>query len=99
MALAKSLSGYPGLRTQVLSALNPSDFKERHVYRSLPALAGRVTEAGLEKLVANPNVVRIDLDVGVFSICLLACQFDSLVDYLRYVSIFRPWLLRLRKAH
>jgi subtilisin family serine protease len=44
--------------------LDPSDFRVRHKYQAVPALAGKVTETGLSKLVANPNVLRIDLDVG-----------------------------------
>jgi subtilisin family serine protease len=48
----------------VLSALAPSDLIVKHQYEAVPALAGRVTEAGLANLVADPNVLRIDLDIG-----------------------------------
>jgi hypothetical protein len=52
------------LQDQVLSTLDPSDFRLKLRYQAVPALAGIATEAGLAKLAANPNVVRIDLDVG-----------------------------------
>lgn len=52
------------LQRGVLSQLAPSDFGTKQAYRAIPALAGTVTNAGLAKLLANPNVVRIDLDVG-----------------------------------
>ena len=52
------------LRGQVLSSLDTSEYRERYRYQSIPALAGRLTETGLAKLIANPNVVRIDLDIG-----------------------------------
>ncbi|MCH7999341.1 MAG: S8 family serine peptidase [Chloroflexi bacterium] len=48
----------------VLSPLGPSDFELRIRYEAVPALAGQLTAAGLSKLLANPSVVRIDLDVG-----------------------------------
>ena len=52
------------LQDRVLSRLDTSEYRGRYRYQSVPALAGRVTEAGLAKLVADPNVVRIDLDTG-----------------------------------
>jgi len=52
------------LQGQVLSVLDTSEYRERYQYQSIPALAGRLTETGLAKLIANPNVVRIDLDIG-----------------------------------
>lgn len=52
------------LQSQVLSALSPSDYRERHRYETVPSLAIWVSKTGLAKLVAHPKVVRIDLDVG-----------------------------------
>ena len=52
------------LQAQLLSTLYASDYRERHRFRAVPALAGWVSSAGLAKLVGNPNVVKIDLDVG-----------------------------------
>ena len=53
------------LQDEVLSSLTPSDYCEKLRYQAVPALAGKIlSEAGLAKLVANPKVVRIDLDVG-----------------------------------
>lgn len=53
------------LQDDVLSSLDSSEFRVKLRYQAVPALAGRVlSEAGLTKLAANPNVVRIDLDVG-----------------------------------
>lgn len=51
------------LQDQVLSTLDTSEYRERYRYQSIPALAGRITAAGLAKLVADPNVLRIDLDL------------------------------------
>ncbi len=49
----------------VLSALDVTDFRTEHRYQAVPALSGTLlTETGLTKLVQNPDVVRIDLDVG-----------------------------------
>jgi hypothetical protein len=52
------------LQDQVLSALEPAEFRVKHKYQAIPALAGTVTEAGLAKLAAHPKVMKIDLDVG-----------------------------------
>jgi hypothetical protein len=52
------------LQDQVLSTFGPNEFVVRQRYETIPALAGRVTRAGLAKLVANAKVVKIDLDVG-----------------------------------
>jgi hypothetical protein len=52
------------MRSQVLSTLDPTDYRERHRYEAIPSLAIWVTKAGLAKLIAHPKVVRIDLDVG-----------------------------------
>lgn len=53
-------------RTQdaVLVGLDPSDFKLTYRYQAVPALVGRVSEAGLRKLMADPNVIKIDVDMG-----------------------------------
>jgi subtilisin family serine protease len=48
----------------VLGRLYASDYSARRTYQTIPALAGRVTQTGLAKLVADPTVVKIDLDVG-----------------------------------
>ncbi len=53
------------LQDEVLSSLEASDYVERIRYEAVPALALKImTESGLAKLAANPNVVRIDLDIG-----------------------------------
>ncbi|OHB69325.1 MAG: hypothetical protein A2W23_03725 [Planctomycetes bacterium RBG_16_43_13] len=52
------------LQQGVLSALIPSDFRVKHKYKYVSALSGKATLAGLTKLSADPNVVKIDLDVG-----------------------------------
>jgi hypothetical protein len=52
------------LQDQVLSTLDSQDFQGKQRYQAIPALAGKVTKTGLAKLVAHPNVVKIDLDVG-----------------------------------
>lgn len=53
------------LQQQVLSSLDSSDYAGVRNYQTVPALAGKIlSEAALDKLAAQPAVVRIDLDVG-----------------------------------
>ena len=52
------------LRATVLGTLTAADFQETVPFQSVPALAGLVTTAGLQKLAKHPSVVKIDLDVG-----------------------------------
>ena len=52
------------LQQGVLSQLSASEYLERHRYKAIPALAGIVTEGGLSKLLADSDVVKVDLDVG-----------------------------------
>jgi subtilisin family serine protease len=46
----------------VLSSLSPSDFSVIYRYEALPGLTGLVSQAGLEKLNADPAVVAVTLD-------------------------------------
>lgn len=62
--LPKLRTEIESLQGQVLSTLYVSDYRARHKYRAVPALAGWVSRTGLAELIANPNVVKIDLDVG-----------------------------------
>lgn len=63
--LAEKKNEIAALQQGVLSAVNQSDYVVRHRYKTIPALAGRVTaEAGLEILASHPDVLRIDLDRG-----------------------------------
>jgi subtilisin family serine protease len=50
-------------RRNVLEGLDDSDFVITHKWDTLSALAGDVTAVGLEKLSAEPDVQRIDLDI------------------------------------
>ena len=53
------------LQQSVLSQLAPQHFERRTLFASVPAIAGTVrTERGLTILTSNPNVRRVDLDVG-----------------------------------
>jgi hypothetical protein len=52
------------VQEKVLSALDPCDFQLSQRYESIPAFSGRITQQGLEKLVKESLVVKIDLDVG-----------------------------------
>lgn len=50
---------------EVLSALDPADYRNRIRYETIPALAGTVlTEKGLEALEAHPDVVSVAVDEG-----------------------------------
>jgi hypothetical protein len=49
-------------QARVLSDLSTSDFQTTYQYDNVPALAGRLTKAGMEKLAGNPDVTMISLD-------------------------------------
>ena len=49
------------MRDGVLEGLSPSDFQIGRQFATIPAFTGTVTQAGLDKLAAHPDVVRIDL--------------------------------------
>jgi len=51
----------------VLTGLAPSEFHEFREYSSLPVLAGTISESGLVKLSAHPDVANVSID-GVGSI-------------------------------
>jgi hypothetical protein len=53
------------LQQSVLSQLPAQHFERRTLFASVPAIAGTLrTERGLTILTSNPNVRRVDLDVG-----------------------------------
>jgi subtilisin family serine protease len=47
---------------RVLSALTPSDFTLTRQYQAVPALAGRITASGAQKLADHPDVTSIGSD-------------------------------------
>lgn len=50
------------MQADVLANLSASEYRGQYKYSHIPGLAGTIlSEAGLEKLVANPNVVKIGL--------------------------------------
>jgi subtilisin family serine protease len=53
-----------GTCQSILSDFGPGEFELRHRYRYVNAVAGELTAAGLLRLLANPDVVRVDLDAG-----------------------------------
>jgi len=52
------------LQNSVLAGLGPSDFALQRQFEAVPAMMGAVTKSGLQKLLALPNVRRIDLPAG-----------------------------------
>jgi hypothetical protein len=52
------------LQDAVLATLSPSEFQLSVRYENVPAFAGRLFAAGVEKLKANPRVARVARDVG-----------------------------------
>ena len=52
---------------RVLSVLSPSDFTLTRQYQAVPALAGRITARGVEKLAAHPDVISIGIDGEVYA--------------------------------
>ena len=59
---AARLAAIERRRAAVLAELAPDEAQVEHAYRTAPGFAGRVTAAGLERLAANPDVLRVDLD-------------------------------------
>ena len=60
--LAK-VRGIRAIQDRVLSRLSAADLRLTHRWEAIHALAGELTRAGLAKLLADPDVVRVDLDV------------------------------------
>jgi len=52
---------------RVLSTLATSDFTLTRQYQAVPAIAGRITARGVEKLADHPDVVSIDIDGEVYA--------------------------------
>jgi hypothetical protein len=53
------------LQAQVLERLDPADYHNRIQYANIPALAGTIlTFHGLEVMMADPRVRRIDVDAA-----------------------------------
>jgi hypothetical protein len=51
------------MQAEVLAALDTVDFRARHTFSSIPAMAGTLrTEQGLQTLLAHRHVRRVDLD-------------------------------------
>jgi subtilisin family serine protease len=48
----------------LVAGFEPGEFTLRHRYGSVNALAGDLSAAGLERLLADPGVLRVDLDEG-----------------------------------
>ena len=46
----------------ILGGMAPDEFHLRYQYRSVNALAGEVSEAGLARLLDHPSVLRVDVD-------------------------------------
>ena len=53
------------VQERILQALGSSEFVLGRRFEAIPALAGEITAAGLEKLKNLPGVRRVDLDSGV----------------------------------
>ena len=52
------------MQHKVLSQFGPEDFTLTHRWEALSAMAGEVSQSGLAKLMADPDVLWVDLDVG-----------------------------------
>ncbi len=51
-------------RERVLGELGVVEFTLKRGFAAIPALAGEITTVGLERLLALPGVIRVDLDGG-----------------------------------
>lgn len=54
-------------RQAVLSGLDASDFRLTKAWPSINAMAGDVSASGLERLLVDPDVLKVDLDVPVYA--------------------------------
>jgi len=63
--LAALTAEVAAVQQAVLAPLSPTEYRSRHIYQAVPALAGTIlSPSGLAKLAADPLVIKIDLDVG-----------------------------------
>jgi subtilisin family serine protease len=63
-ALTSRRAEIAAMQGKVLSQLSPEEFTLIHRWETLSAMAGEVSRSGLSKLMADPDVRRVDLDVG-----------------------------------
>jgi subtilisin family serine protease len=61
---AVSRAGVSTIQGRVLRSLRAADFRLTERWSEIPAVAGFVSRSGLPRLTANPDVLRVDLDVG-----------------------------------
>lgn len=51
------------MQREVLASLEPGDYRSRHLFESVPAMAGTLlSERGLTALLSHSHVRRVDLD-------------------------------------
>lgn len=63
--LATLMAEVAQLQSRVLGGVDPADFVVNHTFQAVPALSGKLrSESALMQLAADPEVMRIDLDVG-----------------------------------
>jgi subtilisin family serine protease len=63
-AMDRRVAQVGALTDQVLAGLTPSEFQLTNRWKAISALAGDVTGEGLARLAADPDVLKIDLDVA-----------------------------------
>jgi subtilisin family serine protease len=61
---AVSRAGVSAVQERVLRTLRAADFQLITRWGEIPAFSGLVSRSGLPRLTANPDVLRVDLDVG-----------------------------------
>lgn len=62
--LTSKMTAIAATRNKVLARLSSTDFTLTHEWEAISAVAGQVTSSGLAKLLADPDVLRVDLDTG-----------------------------------
>lgn len=65
--LSQTVQEIGDTRRSVLAGLEPQEFVVTHEWLAVSALAGQITESGLRKILAHPDVLRVDLDVPVYA--------------------------------
>jgi subtilisin family serine protease len=63
--MTRRLAEVEATRENVLAGLPPSEFRVMQSWDTISAVAGDVTAAGLARLVADPEVLKIDVDVEI----------------------------------
>lgn len=60
--LPERIASIAALRGDILAGLRPGDLEVAYAWETVPGLSGRLSAAGLARLLADPDVTQVDLD-------------------------------------